>query len=390
MGASAAKPSAVVAKPPVLLVGNFLSATHGVRGVCEELAARLRADGWPVLTTSAKPNRAARLADMLATVWRERDVYAVAQVDVYSGAAFSWAEAVCWLLGRLGKPYVLTLHGGNLPSFARRHPRRVRRLLEGAAEVTAPSGYLLEQLRPFRVGIRLQPNPLDVSRYEFRPRPTPRPRLVWLRAFHGMYNPALAIEVVARLAPEFPGVSLAMIGPDKGDGSLQLVRKKVESLSASGRVEFIGGVPKSDVAASLNDGDIFLNTTDVDNAPVSVLEAMAVGMCVISTNVGGLPYLLRDGHDALLVPPGDAAAMAAAVRRVLTEDDLGRRLSSNARLKAAECDWSNVLPLWNELLTRVAGAGGARRSAGAASLDNVRRGKPVERDAAGRGFQGAE
>lgn len=378
MNASAARSPTVAAKPPVLLVGNFLSATHGVRGVCEELASRLQTDGWPVLTTSARSNRAARLCDMLATVWRERSVYAVAQVDVYSGAAFFWAEAVCRLLGHLGKPYVLTLHGGNLPSFARRHPRRVRRLLEGAAEVTAPSGYLLEQLSPFRAGIRLQPNPLDVSRYEFRARPTPRPRLVWLRAFHRMYNPSLAVEVVARLAPEFPDVSLAMIGPDKGDGSLQQVREKAERLGVSGRVEFVGGVPKREVPTRLNEGDIFLNTTDVDNTPVSVLEAMAAGLCVVSTNVGGLPYLLSDGHDALLVPPRDPAAMAAAVGRSLKEEGLCARLSSNARMKAAGCDWSNVLPRWDELLTR------------AASPDTVRRAKPVEREATRHSLQGAE
>lgn len=361
---SEAKPRARGTKPPILLVGNFLSATHGVRGVCEELALRLRADGWPVLTTSARPNRAARLLDMLGTAWRERGVYAAAQVDVYSGAAFFWAEAVCRLLDHLGKPYVLTLHGGNLPEFARRHPQRVRRLLAGAAEVTAPSGYLLEHLRPFRACIRLQPNPLDVGHYEFRVRSTPDPQLVWLRAFHRMYNPALAVEVVARLAPEFPGVRLAMVGPDKGDGSLRQAREKAENLGVSRRVEFVGGVPKSDVAARLGGGDIFLNTTDIDNTPVSVLEAMAAGLCVVSTNVGGIPYLLRDGHDALLVPPGDAAAMAAAVRRVLTESGLGARLSSNARLKAEECDWSKVLPQWDELLTRVAGSAGVRRRVG--------------------------
>lgn len=360
MGARAVKPAAV--KPPILLVGNFLSATHGVRGVCEELASRLREGGWPVLTASAKPNRAARLADMLGTVWRERGAYAAAQVDVYSGAAFFWAEAVCRLLARLGKPYVLTLHGGNLPSFARRHPRRVRRLLAGAAEVTAPSGYLLEQMRPFRAGMRLQPNPIDVGRYEFRARTSPHPRLVWLRAFHRMYNPALAIEVVARLAQEFPCVSLAMVGPDKGDGSLSQARETAEVLGVSARVEFVGGVPKGDVPARLDGGDIFLNTTNVDNTPVSVLEAMASGLCVVSTSVGGIPYLLRDGYDALLVPPGDAAAMSAAVRRALTDEGLGARLSTNARLKAEGCDWSNVLPQWDELLKRVACGGGARRS----------------------------
>ena len=115
-------------------------------------------------------------------------------------------------------------------------------------------------------------------------------------------------------------------------------------------VLFVGGVANSEVPMWLNRGDIFLNTTHVHNTPVSVIEAMACGLVVISTNVGGLPYLLTDGEDALLVPPDDAEAMAAAVRRVLTEPGLAERLSANARRKAESFDWANVLPMWRKLL----------------------------------------
>jgi len=101
-------------------------------------------------------------------------------------------------------------------------------------------------------------------------------------------------------------------------------------------------------------GDIFLNTTNVDNAPVTVLEAMASGLCVVSTNVGGIPYMLEDEQDALLVPPDDAEAMAAAVRRVLTEPRLAESLSRNARHKAERSDWAVVLPQWETLLAAVA------------------------------------
>ena len=175
----------------ILLVGNFLSSSVGTRGVCEDLAVRLEALGWSVLTTSCRRSRLPRLADMLSTAWFERRRYAVAQVDVYSGPAFSWAEAVCWTLRRAGKPFVLTLHGGNLPGFARRWPGRVRRLLGSATAVTTPSRYLWERMGSFRKDVRLLPNSLDVSRYPFRVREQVRPQLVWLRAFHQIYNPDL-------------------------------------------------------------------------------------------------------------------------------------------------------------------------------------------------------
>ncbi len=337
----------------LLIVGNFMSAWKANRGVCEDLAARLRECGSSVITTSSKQNRAVRAVDMLGTTWLHRAHYAIAQVDVYSGPAFLWAEAVCQLLRWLKKPYVLTLHGGNLPLFASRHPVRVRNLLNGAAAVTAPSPYLLERLGGFRHDLRLLPNPISVERYPFRLRRSLEPRLIWLRAFHEIYDPALAPVLLAQLVPDFPDATLTMVGPDKGDGSLKRTRSAAVLAGVADRVRFVGGVTKAEVPQWLCSGDIFLNTARVDNTPVSVLEAMACGLCVVSTNVGGIPNLLEHERDALLVPPGDVRQMSAAVRRLLTDGQLAETISSAGRRKAEERDWKHVLPLWTSLFDSI-------------------------------------
>ena len=341
-------------KIPVLLVGNFLSSTHKVLDVCEELAGQLAASGWPIFTTSSKPGRLPRLFDMIHTAWSKRHQYAAAQVDVYSGPAFLWAEAVCWMLRRAGKPYILTLHGGGLPDFARSRPERVRHLLRSAVVVTTPSLFLLERLAPYRSDLRLLPNALDLNAYKFRARQRPQLHLIWLRAFSAIYNPSLAPQVVALLAQDFPGIHLTMIGPDKEDGSLQEMRKVAMELGVMDRISLPGGVPKAKVPDLMSKGDIFLNTTNVDNAPVSVLESMACGLCVVSTNVGGIPYLLKHEEDALLVPPDDVQAMAAAVRRIYSEPGLAERLSRKGRAKVEQFDWSAILPQWEALLSAVA------------------------------------
>jgi glycosyltransferase involved in cell wall biosynthesis len=77
-------------------------------------------------------------------------------------------------------------------------------------------------------------------------------------------------------------------------------------------------------------------------------------LCVVSTNVGGIPYLLADGDDALLVPPDDPEAMAGAVERILTEPGLAARLSQDGRRKVEQFDWDIILRQWEELLTAVA------------------------------------
>jgi len=337
----------------LLMVGNFLSAVRNTHSVCEDLAARLAQGGWDVVTTSAKPGRASRLADMVQTTWRNRDKYSVAQVDVYSGAAFRWAEIVCWLLRRAGKPYILTLHGGDLPRFSNRYPRRVGRLLNSATAVTVPSEYLLQNMVRYRRGLRLIPNGLDLDSYIFRVRAKPAPRLVWLRAFHQIYNPSLAPRVAALVRQQFPGVQLAMAGTDKNDGSWRATRRVARQLGVFDSVQWLGGVPKAQVPTVLDSGDIFLNTTNFDNTPVSVLEALASGLCVVSTNVGGLPHLLTNEVNALLVPAEDAEAMARAVSRILTEPGLAERLSADGRQLAERFEWSAILPEWQALLAAV-------------------------------------
>jgi glycosyltransferase involved in cell wall biosynthesis len=231
----------------------------------------------------------------------------------------------------------------------------VKKCLTWATVVTAPSRYLMEQMRPYRADIRLLPNPLNLSSYRFSLREQPQPQLIWLRAFHEIYNPLLALKVVALLTADFPDIRLTIIGPDKRDGSLQrLLQLRVE-LGLADHVTLLGGVPNAEVPGLMHRGDIFLNTTNVDNTPVSVLEAMACGLCVVSTNVGGIPYLLEHEHDALLVPPDDPAAMATALCRILTEPGLAKQLSRNARRKVEQFDWSVILPQWEALLTFVGG-----------------------------------
>ncbi len=105
----------------------------------------------------------------------------------------------------------------------------------------------------------------------------------------------MAPTIVKLLEPEFPRVQLTMIGPDKGDGSLERTQWSAKELGVSRRIDYPGGLPKSEIPAILNQYDVFLNTTDVDNTPVSVVEALACGLCIVSTNVGESRTCSRTG-----------------------------------------------------------------------------------------------
>ena len=301
----------------ILFVGNHFSDERNNQNVWQDLAAHLHNAGNKVITTSDKKNKILRMADILLTIWQHRNEYEVAQVDVFSGQAFVWAYLSVKLLKYFGKKVILTLHGGKLPEFSVQFQEQVTSLLHQADAVTVPSRYLLEAMASYRDDLTLIPNAIDISLYPYTSRASPSSTLIWLRAFHEIYHPELAIYVFHLLHTDFPTSRLIMIGPDKGDGSLQKTLSLTAELKLEDYVEINGKVPKSEVPDWLNKGDIFINTTNYDNTPISVIEAMACGSCIVSTNVGGLPYLLEHEKDALLVPANDPVAMASAVLRIL-------------------------------------------------------------------------
>jgi glycosyltransferase involved in cell wall biosynthesis len=336
------------------MVGHFPPARLGAMLPCVALAEGLEGLGWRVLRTSKRLGRARRVADMLWTTWSRRREYGVAQVDVFSGRAFSWAEWVVWELSRIGRPTVLALHGGLLPQFARRSPARVRRLLRRAHAVVAPSPYLAAELGPYRAGIEVIPNGIALEDFPFRLRRPARPRLVWVRSFHEVYNPLLALRVVDRLRHRHPEVHLTMAGRDRGDGTLPKVREAIRGLRLEQHVTLAGAVEPTSVPQILSGADVFLNTSRADNTPLSVLEAMASGLCVVTTGVGGIPYLFEDGRQARLTPDDDAEAMADSVECLLTEPEMAERLSREGRRAAEGFDLARVVDRWSALLGQTA------------------------------------
>ena len=345
----------------VLLVGNFLSGSTPNRFNCEDLADRLEDSGWTVLRTSSRPGRLARLFDILGTIWFQRHRFQVARVDVYSGFAFALAEAACWALRRVGRPYVLVLQGGELFEFTSTRKARARRLFGSAAAVVTPASSLARALSDLRSDISVVPNGVDLpDSGPNRTRVNPQPKIVWVRSFHRIYQPVLVPRVVHLLQREHPTTTVIMVGGDKGDGALQATRNEAQKYGVESQIQWVGGVHKSEVAGFLEAGDLFLNTTSAESFGLGMMEAASLGLCLVSTNAGELPFIWSHERDALLVDVGDFAGMASAISRILSEPGLAQQLSANALSTARRYSWAKVLPLWEEVLESV--ANGVRRS----------------------------
>ena len=119
------------------------------------------------------------------------------------------------------------------------------------------------------------------------------------------------------------------------------------------QVKFTGVLSKKDWHQLSENDDIFINTTSVDNTPVSVMEAMALGLPVVSTNVGGLPYLIENEVDGLLINTNAVDEMVQQIERLLQNPSLVQNLTCMARKKVEQFDASIVKQQWNQLLKDV-------------------------------------
>ncbi len=340
-----------IERPRLALVGPMLSGNPGwVATQGEILGELLVREGYSVRLTSGYVARSRRLADTLASLvaWR-KEIDLVVHM-VFSGAAFRVTEAASGLCRLLGLPQIFVLHGGALPEYSDAHPALVRRVLSRATALVSPSGYLAnyyEQMPGLARPVRVIPNILDLDRYPFQRRTSAAPNLLWMRTFHEVYHPELAIETLAELRRSHPTATLTMAGQDKG--LLAPVQALAAERGLGDVVRFAGFLNSDGKAREFAANDIYLNTNRVDNMPVSVLEAAAYGTPIVATRVGGIPFLLDDEVTALLVADSDAVAMAAAVRRILDQDQLAQRLSDNGRQLAELSAWSVVFRQWQAL-----------------------------------------
>jgi glycosyltransferase involved in cell wall biosynthesis len=339
--------------PRLCLVGPMLGRHPGrVVSQGEVLAEALRGEGVPVLCTSAALNRYRRPAEMLATLAARRHDYDVVGLLVFSGPSFTLADLVSRAARLLRKPVVMFLHGGALPAQFARTPDRCRRILGRAATLAAPSRFLARAAGTLGLDVTVIPNIIDLTQYPHRRRVAPAPRLLWMRTFGPEYNPELAVRVLTRVRRDVPDATLVMAGQD---GGLETsTRALTDALGLADAVAFPGYLDMAAKVRAMDQADIYLNTNHVDNMPVSVVEACAMGMAVVATAVGGLPDLLTDGVDGLLVPPDDDAAMAAAVLRVLREPGLAGRLSEGGRVLAKRSSWEQIYPRLADMLRGVA------------------------------------
>lgn len=337
-----------IGQPRICVVGSLVGRHPGKISTQGQILADLfLKEGYDVVAVSSKLNRVFRILEIGLTLIQKRRSIDITIVEVYSGASFFIADLVSLLGKYLGMRTVGVLHGGSLPEFAARYPRWSNRVFRRFSKLVAPSFFLKGAVSNLGFEVRVISNVIDLKGYPFKLRREIAPKLIWMRAFHSIYNPELAIKAFALVREEFSNATLVMAGVDKGLESS--IKQMVCDLGLQREVRFPGFLDSRRKVYEFTQADIYLNTNEIDNMPVAVVESCAFGLPVVATNVGGISSLLDDEHEGLLVPRNNAMAIAEAVSRLLDDPNLTEHISRNGRLLAERSSWEAVRPSWDKL-----------------------------------------
>ncbi|XCF06527.1 glycosyltransferase family 4 protein [Tamlana crocina] len=333
----------------VLYIGNNLFSKTGYPSTLETLSNLLQKEGYTVIKTSSQSNVVFRMLDMVFSIFNHQQTTDVVLIDTYSTLNFYYAYCCAILLQWFRKPYIPILHGGNLPERLKKSPRMSKTIFSNAYVNVAPSEYLLEAFQNAGFKTLCIPNVLEIENYPFKVRETLHPKLLYVRSFAKIYNPEMAIKVLLELKKDYPNATLCMVGPDR-DGTLENVKALVKALDLESSVKFTGVLTKEAWHKKSEAFDVFINTSNVDNMPVSIIEAMALGLPVVSTNVGGIKHLVKDQETGVLVKPNDVVAMVNSIKDLI-ENDSGK-ITQKARKQVENYQWEVVKHQWNQLLEK--------------------------------------
>ena len=273
-----------------------------------------------------------------------RELAAADVVHVFSAsyASFLLAPLPAILIARaLGRPVLLNYHSGEAPDHLSRSAI-ARFILKRTDRNIVPSRFLVDVFASFGIDAVAISNIVDLERFRFREREPLRPRLLSTRNFATNYNVACTLRAFRLVQERRPDATLTLVGSGPHEGDLRTLATTLGLRN----VTFAGSVSPDAIADYYASHDVYIQSPDVDNMPVSVLEAFASGLPVVSTRAGGIPLMLTHGEHGLLAPLNDHRVLASHVLSLLDDAALSRRLTEAAYAACQACTWPAVREHW--------------------------------------------
>jgi glycosyltransferase involved in cell wall biosynthesis len=273
-------------------------------------------------------------------------------VHVFSASYWSFLLAplpAITVARTLGRPVVLNYHSGEASDHLARS-LVARRTLDGCDRIVVPSAFLANVFEGFGLKPTIVPNSIDLEQFRFVERQTLRPRILSTRNLGAPYNVACTLRAFRAIQDQRPDATLTIVGSGPDEPAL---RQLATDLGLTG-VRFAGRIGPSTMPVFYADHDIYIQSPDIDNMPLSLLEAFASGLPAVSTDVGGVSTMLAHGTHGLLAPRGDHRQLASHVLQLLDDPTRAGAMARAAREACLAYAWRAIRPAWVNVYREVA------------------------------------
>ncbi|HEX2297405.1 MAG TPA: glycosyltransferase family 4 protein [Pseudonocardiaceae bacterium] len=289
----------------------------------------------------------------------------VVHVHMSSYGSFLRKAVICGLARARGLPVVVHVHGSEFSIFYRRSPRPlqwlIRSTLQHAGAVVALGSQWAQQLAEIAPGARISaiPNAVQIAGPMTEPAPGQPVQVVFLGAIGERKGTFTLLEVWAKIITELPPGSARLI--IAGDQEADRAAATMARLGVAETVQLRSWLSPTEVDELLSASHVLTLPSLNEGQPMAILEAMAHGLCIVASDVGGIPDLIEDGVSGLLVPPADPEALQAALQQVITDPATRSRLGAAALQRArthfdVDVVWKQIDSLYRELTSRSAAA----------------------------------
>lgn len=324
----------------ILFISNYKPGTGGISGQVEILQKKLCAEGFYTSIFQAKGSACYRIGAFFR-LWKVGRNYDVFHIHCCSGWGFYPAVLGVWVGRRLKKRLVLTYHGGGAESFFAKHHCLVQYFLNKTDVNIALSGFLGKVFDEYKIPYIIIPNVIELDSSHYRERKILKPNFICTRSLDPLYNHACILKAFKRVQSQLPESTMVFVGGGT-------IRAEIEELSAKlglRQVSFVGRVDNGEVYRYLDQADVMVSAPHIDNMPVSILEAINAGLLVISSCVGGVPYMLEDHKSALLFDDDDDLTLSDQMLEAVDNQVASVMLIRNARSNLNNYTWEQVRPM---------------------------------------------
>ena len=328
----------------ILIIANYKKSVGGIAGQVDILLEKFNNSEFITQLFNTKTGNLKRLFLPFKLAYKSKG-FQFFHIHGCSGLGF-YPIAIGVLVGLLAnKKIIVTYHGGDLEKFITSYPRIIKFFLKIADITTVPSLYLLDILKKNEIVGTYLPNIIREDNVIFKVRKDFRPVFIVTRSLEKVYNIPLVIDAFKKIEEKYSDAKLFIVG----DGSLKKeLEVYVNNLGIKG-IHFLGRIENTKIGEMINKADIYLNPTTADNMPISLFEAFACGIPVISTNVGGIPNFISNNKSGLLINSNDVDALVEKIEFILNNPGKMNLIIDEAYETFKKYTWNNLESQYVEL-----------------------------------------